>query len=144
MRDASEWWLQEHLRSNYTPGWTTLVRDNKTDAAIGDVGASRWSNYYVEGMSNLACEATQIDGVELDGLAFPRHTMARLRKVTEACRGNQTIINTHSGDDFHSKSQPQVASLKLPTRLRSLLTDGLLDCAEPAADGGPRVSSVVN
>ena len=106
VRDASEWWLQEHLRSNYTPGWTTLVRDNKTDAAIGDVGASRWSNYYVEGMSNLACEATQIDGVELDGLAFPRHTMARLRKVTEACRGNQTIINTHSGDNFHSKSQP--------------------------------------
>jgi hypothetical protein len=30
--------------------------------------------------------------------------MARLRKVTEACRGNETIINTHSGDDFHSKS----------------------------------------
>jgi hypothetical protein len=54
-------WLQEHLRTNYTPGWTTLVRDNKTDAAIGDVGVSRWGNYYVEGMRNLACE-TDVDG----------------------------------------------------------------------------------
>ena len=25
-------WLQEHLRKNYTPGWTTLVYPNKTDA----------------------------------------------------------------------------------------------------------------
>ena len=97
---GGEWWLQEHLRSNYQPGWTTLVRNNLTDAAIGDVGASRWANYYVEGMSNLACESARVDGVELDGLAFPRHTMARLRKVTEACRGNDTIFNTHSGDDF--------------------------------------------
>eukprot|EP01050_Picozoa_sp_SAG11_P008538 SAG11_NODE_759_length_7305_cov_2.494865_6_plen_147_part_00 len=59
---GGEWWLQEHLRSNYTPGWTTLVRDNKTDAAIGDVGASRWANYYIEGMGNLACASTHIDG----------------------------------------------------------------------------------
>ena len=55
-------WLQEHLRTNYTPGWTTLVRDNRTDAAVGDVGVSRWGNYYVEGMRNLACE-TGVDGV---------------------------------------------------------------------------------
>ena len=55
-------WLQEHLRTNYTVGWTTLVRDNKTDAAVGDVGVSRWGNYYVEGMRNLACE-TDVDGV---------------------------------------------------------------------------------
>jgi hypothetical protein len=54
-------WLQEHFRTNYTPGWTTLVRDNKTDAAVGDIGASRWGNYYVEGMKNLACE-TGVDG----------------------------------------------------------------------------------
>ena len=50
---GGEWWLQEHVRSNYTVGWTTLVRDNKTDAAIGDVGASRWANCKSVAFSNL-------------------------------------------------------------------------------------------
>ena len=82
---------------------------NQTDAAIQNIGASRtphdccwnlgspkdfsddradagWSNYYIEGMSRMACSPPYVDGVELDGLAYPRHTTERLRKVTEACR----------------------------------------------------------
>jgi len=64
---GGQWWLQEHLRHNYTTGWTTLVRDNNTDAAIGDVGASRWANYYVSGQQYLACESPHADGVPAPG-----------------------------------------------------------------------------
>ena len=51
-------WLQEHLRTNYTPGWTTLVRDNKTDAAVGDVGVSRWGNYTSRACGTLPARQT--------------------------------------------------------------------------------------
>eukprot|EP01052_Picozoa_sp_SAG31_P049527 SAG31_NODE_10892_length_1086_cov_1.967579_1_plen_120_part_10 len=57
-------------------------------------------NYYVEGMKQLACFPPHVDGVELDGLAYPRHTTARMRKVIERCRGNMTVINEHVSDDF--------------------------------------------
>jgi hypothetical protein len=54
-------WLQEHLRSNYTTGWTTLVRENKTDAAIKDEGASRWANYYVQVSYSSCCSYGRLD-----------------------------------------------------------------------------------
>lgn len=84
--------LQEHVREHYKTGWTTDVLHNQTDAAVQNIGASRWSNYYVEGMKQLACFPPHVDGVELDGLAYPRHTTARMRKVIERCRGNMTVI----------------------------------------------------
>jgi hypothetical protein len=105
-------WLQEHMRHHYKTGWTTNVRNNITDAAVQNVGASRWANYYVEGMRRLACYPPFVDGVELDGLAYPRSVTERLRKVTERCdavrqrrwtadgNGTQTIFNEHVSDDF--------------------------------------------
>ena len=77
-------WLQEHLRTNYTVGWTTLVRDKKTDAAVGDVGVSRWGNYYVEGMRNLACE-TDIDGVSPTQFDLPYTTVALFLASGKPC-----------------------------------------------------------
>jgi hypothetical protein len=96
-------WLQEHLRhdgSGYKTGWTTDVRHNLTDAAVQNYGPSRWANYYIAGMKRMACFPPHVDGVELDGLAYPRHTTQRLRKVTEECRGAATVLNEHVSDDF--------------------------------------------
>ena len=39
-------------------------------------------------------------GANFDGLNYPRHTMARLRKVTESCRGNATLFNMHGGNSL--------------------------------------------
>jgi hypothetical protein len=86
-----------------------------------NVGASRWANYYIEGMRRIACYPPFIDGVELDGLAYPRSVTERLRKVTERCdrlsqrhwtaggtapyqglgeQKTQTIFNEHISDNF--------------------------------------------
>jgi hypothetical protein len=41
-----------------------------------------------------------LTGANFDGLNYPRHTMARLRKVTESCRGNATLFNMHGGNSL--------------------------------------------
>ena len=143
---------------------------NQTDAAIQNIGASRtphdccwnlacaliqydradtgWSNYYIEGMSRMACSPPYVDGVELDGLAYPRHTTERLRKVTEACRkctaapfaasseaqtscagGNETVFNEHISDNFPGDGATGMLMYMehLPF-IDSLVTGEVFDC----------------
>jgi hypothetical protein len=102
-----DWFLQEHLRANYSMGWTTYDPNvgqqegvNIIDAAVQDHGTSRWSNFYVNGVGFLAC-AKMIDGIELDGIAYGRHTMVRARKVLDNCFPTTGgLINLHLGDSF--------------------------------------------
>jgi hypothetical protein len=87
-------WLQEHLGTNYMPGW--FVPQWK-DAAIIDKGSTRWDNYYIEGLAWLV-QNVGIDGLYIDDLAYDRTTMKRVRKVLDHGRPGALI-------DFHSANQ---------------------------------------
>jgi hypothetical protein len=84
------------------------------------------SHLYVQGMKNLAC-AADIDGANFDGLNYPRHTMARLRKVTESCRGNQTIFNMHGGDSFGKAATGRHLSTVVKYMAHYTFIDSLMD-----------------
>ncbi|HET9065660.1 MAG TPA: glycoside hydrolase domain-containing protein [Gemmatimonadales bacterium] len=89
-------WLQEHLGSHYHSAWHAYGVD---DAAILDKGTSRWTNYYVEGLSWLASHQ-QIDGLYLDDIAFSRATVKRIVAVLQAERP-EVVIDLHSANQFN-------------------------------------------
>jgi hypothetical protein len=95
---GGEAWLQEHLGSNYKPAW--FVPQWK-DAAIINIGRSRWDNYYVEGL-NWLIQNVGIDGLYLDDLAFDRTTMIRVRKVLDRGRPG-SLIDFHSANQFNPR-----------------------------------------
>jgi len=71
------------------------------DAAICDSGVGRWVNYYIEGMKSSVEDPVGLDGVYCDGIAFPRDTMLRVRRVLNSVRpGTKKLIDLHSGDMF--------------------------------------------
>ena len=84
-------WLQEHLVSGYIPGWFV---DKYKDAAVINVGMSRWHNYYVEGLKWLT-QNVGIDGIYIDDVAFDRTTMKRVRKVMDR-NTEGALIDMHS------------------------------------------------
>ena len=91
-------WLQEHVGSNYIAGWHVPTLK---DSALITAGASRWLNFYVEGLRWLV-ENEAIDGLYLDDIAFDRVTMKRVRKVL--LRGNpQATIDVHSANQFNPR-----------------------------------------
>ena len=91
-------WLQEHVGSNYIAGWHVPALK---DSALITAGASRWLNFYVEGLRWLV-ENEAIDGLYLDDIAFDRVTMKRVRKVL--LRGNpQATIDVHSANQFNPR-----------------------------------------
>ena len=92
-------WLREHLDDNYISAWHAT---EVGDAAIIDSGASRWHNYYVEGLDWLA-RNVGIDGLYLDDVAFDRTTMLRVRKVlarriAEREKEGGPVIDLHSAN----------------------------------------------
>jgi hypothetical protein len=91
-------WLQEHLGDGYHAGWHAYSVD---DAAILDKGTSRWTNYYVEGLSWLAAHQ-QIDGLYLDDIAFSRETVKRIVAVLEQHREG-IVIDLHSANQFNPR-----------------------------------------
>lgn len=91
-------WLQEHLGSNYHSAWHAWRVD---DAAILDKGTSRWTNYYVEGLSWLAANQ-QIDGLYLDDIAFSRETVKRIVSVLHEHR-DEVVIDLHSANQFNER-----------------------------------------
>ncbi|TAM99998.1 MAG: hypothetical protein EPN39_05260 [Chitinophagaceae bacterium] len=91
-------WLQEHLNGSYIPGWYT-PRTN--DAAIVDGGASRWHNYYIEGI-NWLVKNVGIDGLYLDDVAFDRITMKRVKRALLEY-AHPGIIDLHSANQ-HDKN----------------------------------------
>jgi hypothetical protein len=91
-------WLREHLESDYAPWWFTLLEDGTADASIGVSGASRWYNYYVEGLAWLL-QNVEIDGLYLDDVAYDRVTLKRMRKVMDRNRPG-CLLDLHSNTAF--------------------------------------------
>jgi hypothetical protein len=91
-------WLREHLRDGYTTAWYTAVEGSEVDAAILTSGASRWYNFYVEGINWLA-RNVPIDGLYLDDVAFDRTILKRVRKVLDRARPG-CLIDLHSNTLF--------------------------------------------
>ena len=89
-------WFQEHLREDYHSAWHAY---NVDDAAILNKGTSRWTNYYIEGLSWLAANQ-KIDGLYLDDIAFSRETVKRMISVLYAER-EEVVIDLHSANQFN-------------------------------------------
>jgi hypothetical protein len=89
-------WMQEHLEDHYHSAWHAWRVD---DAAMLNKGTSRWTNYYIEGLSWLA-ENQHIDGLYLDDIAFSRETVKRLVSVLNRHR-DEVVIDLHSANQFN-------------------------------------------
>jgi len=98
-------WLQEHAGSGYVSAW---FAPDVEDIAVVTTGESRWENFYVRSLAELA-KATAVDGIYLDDIAFDRHTMLRVRKVLERSRPAAGPVTGPAGDgpeiDLHSANQ---------------------------------------
>jgi hypothetical protein len=91
-------WLREHLDRDYTTAWYTVVEGGGVDAAILTSGASRWYNFYVEGI-NWLVRNVPIDGLYLDDVAYDRTILKRVRKVLDRARPG-CLIDLHSNTYF--------------------------------------------
>ncbi len=91
-------WMQEHLESDYHSAWHAWRVD---DAAMLNKGTSRWTNYYIEGLSWLAANQ-RIDGLSLDDIAFSRETVKRLVSVLDKER-DDIVIDLHSANQFNER-----------------------------------------
>jgi hypothetical protein len=91
-------WLREHLASGYTTAWYNIAEGGMADAAILTSGASRWYNFYVEGINWLA-RNVPIDGLYLDDVAYDRTILKRVRKVLDRARPG-CLIDLHSNTLF--------------------------------------------
>ncbi len=89
-------WMQEHLENDYHAAWHASRVD---DAAMLDKGTSRWTNYYIEGLSWLAANQ-HIDGLYLDDIAFSRETVKRTVTVLHEHR-DEVVIDLHSANQFN-------------------------------------------
>ena len=95
-------WLLEHLVEGYTPCWQQNLGSGEFDAAVCDVGISRWSNYYLEGLRHMTENAPHTSGIYFDGINFGRDTMLRIRRTLDQAVGPAAAIDFHSGNDFSS------------------------------------------
>ncbi|MFT5216277.1 MAG: hypothetical protein ACI83H_001398 [Glaciecola sp.] len=91
-------WLQEHFKSNYHSAWHAT---SVNDASILNKGTSRWTNYYIEGISWLA-KNQEIDGLYLDDIAFSRSTVKRIASVFDAHR-ESFVIDLHSANQYNDR-----------------------------------------
>jgi hypothetical protein len=89
-------WMQEHLENDYHAAWHAWRVD---DAAMLDKGTSRWTNYYIEGLSWLAANQ-HIDGLYLDDIAFSRETVKRTVTALHEHR-DEVVIDLHSANQFN-------------------------------------------
>ncbi len=91
-------WLKEHLVTGYTPSWYSPFPDGSVCASVVTSGASRWYNYYIEGLGWLV-KNIQIDGLYLDDVTYDRQIIKRMRKVMDRNRPG-CMIDLHSNTGF--------------------------------------------
>ena len=91
-------WLCEHAVSGYVPAWHQPLGNAHYDAAIATTGLSRLHNYYLEGLAWLI-KNVGIDGLYLDGVAYDREIMKRVRKLMDRTRPG-CLIDFHNGNHF--------------------------------------------
>ncbi|HZY63053.1 MAG TPA: glycoside hydrolase domain-containing protein, partial [Edaphobacter sp.] len=98
-----DFWLQEHLRHQYSPGWITLTPMGDIDTSLRVYSGSRLANFYLEGLKWLL-HNVPIDGVYLDEIGYSRATMQRVRRVLEQHPG--AMIDMHGNHDWWSCNCP--------------------------------------
>ncbi len=92
-------WLREHLIDGYRPQWYQHFENGDVDASIlTSAGASRWYNFYVEGLAWLV-KNMDIDGLYLDDVAYDRRMLKRMRKAMDGVKPG-CIIDLHSNTGF--------------------------------------------
>jgi glycosyl hydrolase family 123 len=91
-------WLREHLVRDFAPSWYQHFADGNACASIVNQGASRWYNYYVEGLGWLV-KNVGIDGIYLDDVSYDRDTLKRIRKVMDRNRAG-CLIDLHSNTAY--------------------------------------------
>ncbi len=94
-----DFWLQEHLRDDYSPGWITPTPTGDIDTSLRVYSDSRLANFYLEGLNWLLQNAA-IDGLYLDEIGYPRVTMQRVRRILERRPG--AMIDMHGNHDWWS------------------------------------------
>ncbi len=90
-------WMCEHLVSDYQPRWHQPVDmgDREViDASLQISGATRWANFYLEGLRWLMMNAG-LDGIYLDGITFEREAFKRVRKTLVRTKP-EGLIDYHS------------------------------------------------
>jgi len=101
-------WLREHLVSDYHPQWYQYFPDKSADASIVNApGASRWYNYYIEGLAWLI-KNVDIDGLYLDDVSYDRRTVKRIRKVLDNLKEG-CLLDLHSNTGFSKGPATQYA-----------------------------------
>lgn len=100
-------WETEHLIDGYQPAWYTELPNQNSDAALVLVGASRWVNYYLEGLRWML-ENYKIDGIYMDDVSFDRPVMKRMRNIMEQYRPG-ALIDLHSNTDYSKGPANQYA-----------------------------------
>jgi hypothetical protein len=98
-----DFWLQEHLRNNYSAGWITLTHEGVIDTSLRIYSDSRLVNFYLEGLQWLL-QNGPIDGLYLDEIGYSRDTMQRVRRVLEERPG--AMIDMHGNHDWWSCNCP--------------------------------------
>ena len=89
-------WLQEHVFDDYDRAWHSWsANTDVTDAAILTTGHSRLMNYYLEGLYWLTRYLGD-DGLYIDGLAYDREGMRRVRKALDSAKPG-CIVDFHCG-----------------------------------------------
>eukprot|EP00041_Stephanoeca_diplocostata_P030302 m.914684 g.914684 ORF g.914684 m.914684 type:complete len:1236 (+) comp23730_c1_seq7:171-3878(+) len=94
-------YLHEHLVNDYVQCWQQGLSNGDHDAAVCDIGVSRWFNYYIEGAYYSVKNAPHIDGIYYDGINFDHHCMRRVRKLLDrASQGkkHRPLIDIHTGE----------------------------------------------
>ena len=97
-------WLQEHLMSDYSPGWIWRVPTGEVDAALRTRFSSRLNNFYLESLRWLL-ENAGIDGLYLDEIGYSRDMMQRVRRVMAATKPG-SMIDLHGNRDWWSCNSP--------------------------------------
>ena len=90
-------WLQEHFGDDYTFVWYIVYPEPySADAAIQtSIGINRFYNYYIEDLRWLV-KNVGIDGLYIDGAAYDRETVKRIKKAMAAEKPG-CILDLHEG-----------------------------------------------
>jgi hypothetical protein len=120
--DLGHAWLHEHLRTRFNSKWHSHIPENIHDGwdfSIQTQALSRWLNYYTEGLGWLT-KNIGIKGIYLDGIAYDREIIKRLRKTMDR-NAEGCLMDLHAGNPFHGVgSNPALKYMELLPCVNSL------------------------
>jgi hypothetical protein len=120
--DLGHAWLHEHLRTRFNSKWHSFIPKDIHDGwdfSIQTQALSRWLNYYTEGLGWLV-KNIGVSGIYLDGIAYDREIMKRLRKTLDR-NADGCLMDLHAGNAFHTvKSNPALKYMELLPCINSL------------------------